>query len=563
MKLISLLMLWLVSYSALAIVDMKSANYSETTPHLVVPGVGYDLRVSVSYNSRSLYDGLFGYGQCSDFETKIAVTPEGNVKLTECGGGQEILFLSKSFKPDKVDSTIKQILAEVKKRRPELRPDYLATLEKELKTDDFMREEFGRRMNLKGKVDNEVSYLANGREAESITLKGSTFKRAMSDGTFQLFDPATGHMLQMYDKNQNYLKLTWDKDTLSQVADNQGRKLNFKYNAANKKVSEIVGPAGLSAKYTYKGDDLAEVDTKKEKFRYTYDDVHNLTRIDFSDGTYKALTYNKDKDWVTSFRNRKGCLETYDYQVSKDDSKNHFWSDVVKKCGEKTTNQSHYEFWHRMRPDNTGVYLQRVRSDVNGAITDITFHEVFGKPLSILKDGIKVEYTYFDNGFIRTKREPGRKTAFEYKNSCQKVSAVAVDLLEEETPTRKAASAKPAEKVVRQIRTKFAYEPQKCNLITADNSDGQVVRLQYDDRGRIAQIEDQSKKLVKISYEPKFGKPGVVTRPGLGSIKVSYKTDGEIAKVDSKEGPVVARQVASIFNNLLEIISPANSETTL
>jgi hypothetical protein len=89
------------------------------------------------------------------------------------------------------------------------------------------------------------------------------------------------------------------------------------------------------------------------------------------------------------------------------------------------------------------------------------------------------------------------------------------------------------------------------------------VKLQYDPRGRIEQIEDQSKKLVKIKYEEKFGKPSVVTRPGLGTIQVIYKPDGEIAKVESKEGPSVAVQVAGIFNNLLDIIAPATSDAQL
>jgi YD repeat-containing protein len=552
-----------LSLSAHAIVDMKSANYSDSWTDLVVPGVGYDLRVTRTYNSRTLFNGLFGFGWCSDFETKIEVTPESNIKLTECGGGMEVLYLPRSFKASKVDATIKQIIAEVKRRHPEMRPDYIAGLEKQMKSDDFMREEFSRRLNIKGKAEDGVVYLANGREAENITLKNGIFKRTLSDGTYQIFDPISGHMTQMYDKNQNYLKLAWEHEALQLVADNLGRKLMFKYSGANKKVVEIVGPNNLVAHYVMKGEDLTEVtDSKKEKYKYSYDDVHNMVRIDFPDNTYKALTYNKDKDWVTSFRNRKGCMETYDYQVSKDDPQNHFWSDVVKKCGDKVTNRSRYEFFHRPRPDGTGVYLYRARTEVNNNVTDIVYHEVFGKPLSILRDNIKTDYTYYDNGYVRTKREPGRTMAFEYKNNCQKVSQVVLSYYDEET--RKTASAKAAnEKLVKEINTRFVYDQQKCNLISAVNSDGLTVRLQYDPQGRIAQIEDQSKKLVKIQYEAKFGKPYIVTRPGLGAIRVSYKNDGEIFKVESKEGPNVAQQVASIFNNLLDIIAPATAETQL
>jgi YD repeat-containing protein len=443
-----------------------------------------------------------------------------------------------------------------------LKTDYVSGLERELKTNDFMREEFSRRMNIKGKVEDGVVYLANGKEAENITLVSGKYKRVLTDGTYQIFDQSNGRMIQMYDKNQNYLKLAWDRDVLQSVADNLGRKLTFKYSSASKKVSEIVGPNGLTAKYTVKGEDLVEVvDAKNKKHKYTYDDVHNLTRIEFGDGSYKALTYNKDKDWVTTFRNQKGCIETYDYQTSKDDPKNHFWSLVTKKCGDKITNQSKYEFFHRLRPDNTGVYLYRVRTEVNNNVTDIVYHETFGKPISILRDNVKTDYTYYENGFVKTKKEPGRLLTFEYKNSCNKVSQLTLQLMED--AGRKTAAAKPSEKVAKTIRTRFTYESQKCNLTLADTSEGQSVKLQYDAQGRISQIEDQAKKLVKIKYEARFGKPWVVTRPGLGTIQVTYKPDGEIQKVESKEGPNVAVQVASIFNNLLDIIAPATSETPL
>ena len=543
-----------------AIVDMKSSNYSEGWNDISVPGIGYDLTINRNYSSRSLYNGLFGYGMCSPLETTIQVNAENNLKLTECGGGMEIIFSPRGFKPAAIEGTVKQILAELKKRRPELRPDYIANLEKDLKNDDYLREEFTKRMGIKGKADGGTQYLANGREAENVTITANQYKRTMPDGTYQLFD-MTGRLVQMYDKNQNFLKLTYDKTVLTQVSDNLGRKLNFKYDQTSKKLTQVVGPNNLVAKYTFAGDDLVDVtDAKGEHYHYTYDDVHNLAKVDYPDKTFTALTYNKDKDWVLSFRNRKGCMETYDYQLSKDDPKNHFWSDVVKKCGQKVTNKSRYEFFHKARPEGPGVYLYRVRTDVNGAITDIVYHETFGKPISILKDAQKVDYTYFDNGFVKTKHEPGRTLAFEYKNSCNKVSSVTTQYAEESDGKERKPSQAKAAKVA---KTKFNYEPNKCNLISADSSDGLVVKLEYDPKGRISQITDQTKKLVKIRYESKFGKPAFVTRPGLGTLQVTYQDDGEIAKVDSKEGPNVAVQVASIFNNLLDLIAPATGETPI
>src|SRR5689334_1738572 len=132
----------------------------------------------------------------------------------------EVMFMPKSYKPEQVESTIKQIMAEVKNRRPDLKADYLSNLEKEMRSNEIIRDEFAKRMNIHGKVSDGTVFYANGREAESITLKSGTYKRILSDGTYELFD-AQGHMTHMYDKNNNSLKLTWDKDQLISVADTQ------------------------------------------------------------------------------------------------------------------------------------------------------------------------------------------------------------------------------------------------------------------------------------------------------------------------------------------------------
>lgn len=543
-----------------AMVDMKSANYTDNWTDMRIPGVGYDLRINRTANTRSLFNGIFGFGMCSDFETTVEVTAEGNLRLTECGAGMEIIYSSRGFNPAKVTKTVKFILDEVKKRRPELKADYLANLEKEIRADDSLRDEFARQLNLKGKIDDGAVYTANSRDAETISIKGGAYRRILADGSAQSFDITTGKLIQMYDKNQNYLKISWDKNILQSVSDNMGRKLTFTFNPTNRKAEKIVGPNGMTATYAYKGEDLVEVkDSSGEVLKYAYDDVHNITRITYADGTYKALTYNKDKDWVTSFRNRKGCIETYEYVQSKEDPLNHFWSNVVKKCGTKTTNVSKYEFVHMPRKDGIGVYLHRVRSDNNKKITEIVYHEVFGKPVSVLRDGIKTEYTYYDTGLVKTKKEPKRSFAYEYKNTCGKVSMVSIQTADDPPKTAKAKT----EKITRLITTRFSYDKAKCNLLTADNSEGQAVKLWYDPHGRISQIEDQAKKLVKIKYEAKFGKPSIVTRPGLGTIQVSYKGDGEIEKVESKQGPTVAVQVASIFNSLLDIIAPATNDALL
>ena len=97
-----------------------------------------------------------------------------------------------------------------------------------------------------------------------------------------------------------------------------------------------MGPGNVSATYTFDGENLVQIKNMYgNTFKYKYDKLHNLLRIDFPDKTYKELTYNNDRDWVTSFRNRKGCVEKYDYKLDPKDPYSYHKSSVIKTCNEK------------------------------------------------------------------------------------------------------------------------------------------------------------------------------------------------------------------------------------
>ncbi len=550
----------LASLQSQAVVDMKNANYSDTWTDIIVPGTGYDLRVQRTYNSRTLFNGIFGFGWCSDFETKLEITAENNIKVTECGGGLEISYKPKDFNDKEINSSIDKIVAEVKKRNPSLTDKYLSGLKEELKSRPFFREELTRQLGFSGKVAQGKTYYAQGRQDEQIVFEKDVYTRTMPDKTTQKFDK-TGKLVSMFDKNGNFLRLTYKGSLLSKVADNSGRSLDFQYDSTNKKVKSVSGPSGLISTYQYKGEDLTlALNAWKDTYRYEYDDVHNLVKVDFPDKTSKIIKYNKDKDWVIGFIDRQKCEEKYTYEENPKDPLNHYWSIVEKRCQGKVTNQSKYEFWHKFSKDGKR-YLYRAYSKINNSVTDIIYHEVFGKPIYINRNNIRIQYSYNQGGLIEKKEEPAKTTLYSYKNSCGKVSTVASQYFGFEKAKKEAE--KPRKKLIKTVTTNFNYDAPKCNLVTAKNSEGQSVRLQYDVRGRIEKITDQSKKIVLIKYEDRFGKPSVVTRPGLGTINVSYKKDGSINKVNSQEGPAVAAQVASVFNNLLEIISPASSELSI
>jgi YD repeat-containing protein len=337
--------------------------------------------------------------------------------------------------------------------------------------------------------------------------------------------------------------MDYEKDLLKDVTDNNGRKLTFKYNTS-KKLASITGPSGANAEYKFANlDDLGSVKNAwGNTYNYEYDDLHNLVKATWPDKTFVQITYDKNKDWTTSFKDRQGCLESYNYETASDDPKNHYWSNVKKVCGKDVVNESKFEFFHKRRADGVTI-LHRTVSTINGNTVDVVYHENFGKPLTIKRNSDRVVFEYYDNGQLRSKANNFSKLAFEYDKKSNKVSKAKTVFMDDK-------GKKVSEKI-----SDFKYD-DKGNLTYAQNSDGQKINLTYDPKGRIASIVDQAKKLVKIQYDDRFGKPAIVTRPGLGTIKISYKPTGEIQKADSPDGPQVAVQVASTFN----IIAPASNE---
>jgi YD repeat-containing protein len=547
MKRALLVLLLLAGMRAQALVDMKNANYSNTWIDMEVPGSGYDLKIVRTYNSRSLFNGIFGFGWCSDFETTLEVTGDGNVKVKECGGGQEITFSAREMTKKDVESTISNIVTKMKADKKVGQTEaFFKDIKDKMYEDDELRSDYARQYGLQVPVKEGTKYLAKGREIENVVFNKTYYTRNLVDGSAQRFS-LQGKLTHIYDKNGNFLKFEYDKDVLKDVTDNNSRRLTFKF-FPNKKVKMVTGPNGLIAEYRYANlDDLSLVKNAWSKtYTFEYDNQHNLTKSTWPDKTFIALKYNKENDWVTSFTDREKCTESYAYEFSQNDPRSHYWSTVKKVCGKETVADNKFEFWHKQRPDGQ-YYLQRVLSNVNGSTTDISYNETFGKPLSIRRNSEKISYEYYPDGQVKIKASNSVRLAFEYDPKNKKVSQVNSTFFNDKGAKVNAKSSQ------------FQYDA-KGNLVYAQNSDGQKIVMTYDNKGRISTITDQAKKVVKIEYEDRYGKPAIVTRPGLGTIKVSYKPNGEINKVESKEGPSVAMQVASTFNNLLDVVAPATSE---
>ena len=88
---------FLLLFYSYAMIDMRNANYSDSWIDLQIKNSGYDLKIQRTYNSRTLFSGVFGFGWCSDFETTLSVTSENTLRVTECGAGFELDYAPANY----------------------------------------------------------------------------------------------------------------------------------------------------------------------------------------------------------------------------------------------------------------------------------------------------------------------------------------------------------------------------------------------------------------------------------------------------------------------------------
>lgn len=536
MKLLSTLVISVFASSAWALVDVKNATYNDTWTDHAYSGTGFDLKFVRSYRSRSLSNGMLGFGWCTNFETTLEKTPENTAIVTECGDGLETVFLPKGAQGSDMKKVVEEIIREARKKERSQKEAYFQSLREQLVDNAKLRYETAKKFGVIKETKEVAEYISTAVATDILKKVADGYQRQLPDGTSQKFNTA-GKLTHVFDRNGNFLKINYRGDVIADMVDNNGRKLTFQFHSSNKKVKQISGPGNVKSEYTFDANsNLISAVNSDGKFSYEYDDLHNLTKVTFPDKTTKSLTYDKNRDWVTSLKDRSNCKEDYTYTLSKDDPKNHYSSGVTKVCDGKVTAKSHYEFWYKEQKDTGSTFLSKITMDVNGDKTETQYHEKWGKPIVLVHNGKKTIFEYNEQGLIKTRQIGKEMAKFRYDNPFNKVSQVTI-----------------GSRV-----TNFEYD-EKGNPKSAKNSSGQYVKLEYDRNGRVASIVDQAKRHLNIKYDEQFGRTKLIERPGVGSIRFTYKSSGEVDKFDpipASGGEVIASQVLATFNNVREIFSP-------
>ena len=555
MKHILIFLALFFSLQAYSVVDTRSAGYSKTFIDFESSGSGFPIQVKRTYNSRSLFNGLFGYGWCSNIETSLSVLPDGSIKVVECGGGMEVLYHPKGKLP-KVDQYVKIILKELRKKNKRVRmseKDFKA-LEKDLYKSQNLRAQFIEKLKLKGKAAQGVRYYAKGRAREQVIVTKTGYKRTLNRTDFEEFDRKG--RLKKVSSVEGHIDFTWGDKSIK-VQDELGRTLTLALSQKGAKVKQATFEKKLVGQYTYKGVDLIRaVNAENKAHLHAYDSLHNLTRNTYPDKTTEVITYNTKKDWVIGFKDRRGCKETYGYGANKKNP-NHYFSTVQKKCGRLVVVKSKYEFWHKTGPKGN-KYLHRAKARVNGRVqTDVVYHPVFGSPVSLYKNGVRTKRKYDNFGFLKEKDNNLQNVKyFDYSKSCRKPARVVVQY---KNPDKKAKK-----KIFRTETIQFSFN-KNCMLTQARKSQDEWVKVRHNEKGQVISMEDQSRKQVTLRWHKKHNKPEVITRKGVGSLRIVYDKKGNVTSIKGlkKDDPTIIAQVTALFNSFLNTLTPVSEEMVI
>jgi YD repeat-containing protein len=544
----------------------------------------FQLKAQRTYNSRSQFDGVFGYGWGSDYEAFLIPSADGSVVIQESGGGDKTRFSPKDFSKADLAAHVDH-LVEAYAKKNKGGGTRISDLKEKLLNSANERDELSRSLGIFPELPVGTKLYSTQRgDKQTVTVIKGGYVREYADGKQELFNTkvdvadqgvnADKHrvlkgvykMSRLVDSVRK-VQVFYEYDAngrLTSAADKKSQTLRFKYNDSGK-VSEVADTKGNKATYEYcetggapynsgkkcgKGDLVRTRDTSGSIYTYQYDSLHNLVRIGYPkngkvDQEFEEIAYwpvnSEGLGGVKSVKNPNGVLVEYKYWQDPRDKDGHYKTEIKTTYASGKASTTSYEYYEKKRADGSH-YRYKMISTVDDEKTETIYNECCGQPLQVTTASGTTKYEYYaGTGLPREKDSPTENIQWQYHPKFHgKITKVTISDKQSKTVHS----------------SEFQYEDKAGQLVKARTSDGKGIVLFYDPEGRISNMIDQDKRKITFKYTNN-SKPAEIIQEGVGSIQVTYDKGGNIKDVKSKGGRQIAISVAAAFQNLLEIIKPA------
>jgi len=518
-----MLVLSLLPLCSEAGVNPRNGNFYIAFTDIQMVSENSEMAMTRSYNSRNTRSGWFGVGWGSVLETKLKVMPDKSAVIIENGNG-ELVFFHHADKRQNSDvaKAVNTIVAVARKK------DKLNKVAVEKLTQELMENEEERfyaaekyqvhselPMNLMLSSDEEICSSSLARiktgfmrqngcgKTDEFDLKGNLVRHTQSDGDFL-----------------SHYSVKMKNGRPQEIVNHQGKSMRLKW-AATGHVMKITASNGDTSAYEY-DDKHNLVVSKVEAFpsdisvhHYDYDNNHNLTRVIYPDGLSHLITYS-DNSLTTSITEPTGERTLLEYQSSVSD------------------------------PNNYSTRVRVIAADGTETVKTYGFEEITSPHGERHLKGYTINgaqcsnYVLDDKGRVKAKKElTGDIRTYNYHPILNKVTEV-----------------RQNEKLIVQ----YKYD-DAGNLTQANDESGLIIDFEYDDAKHIARMyttnPDASHDDLKFKYNSS-GKPVEITQADVGTITVEYDEKGEVSKVDSDAGMLMALKVTKVFQNMLTIVRLGN-----
>lgn len=518
-------------------VNIKNGNFYITYTDIVVPGGDHDLEITRTYNSKSTDNGWFGFGWGSQFETKLSVSADGSVTVTENGAGAQTRFVPKETV--NFEAASQRIVEAMKKKEP-MSDVATKALINNLNNDAELRQVYSKKYNIETKLSAGTMLYSNDRGIQTLSKEKDGYKRVSAEGKTDYFDN-DGRLTKITDKNGYAINFEYKGNQLAAIKDSQAKQIILEWYPDGKiKSSSTAGAGEKKTTYAYdaNGNLISSVDVGANSYKYDYDGNHNLTAVTYFDNSKMKISYDKNS-FATQVEDRDGSVSKYKYENNPKNPDMHYWTTVTMKPKDGVETSSKYEYEIKNKPDGQ-QYTYRIASEVNAVKTETIYSECCSLPLKITKGKDVTTFEYNSKGLLTKKTSTkGEFVQLEYEDKFNKITKV----------------------INNEGQTNFSYD-NAGNLSKASGTDGKTVLLVYDREGKIKKMIDQekndekSKRTLTFKYNS-MGKPYEIEMQNVGIINVAYDNFGEIKKVESKAGAKMALQVTKAFQSLLNIVRPS------
>ena len=355
-----IILITVFSFTALseASVNLKDASFqiTHTDSNVKIRDV-----IDRSYSSRSLYNGLFGFGWCSSLEHRLSLVQKYQLQLSTCT--RKYSFVSE----------VGEVLG--------------------------------------------VSYVNQHHNSDKIYKINQKYIRFVNGQRREVYNEY-GVLQRIYLNSRQFIKLIYQDRRLKGLRMPEGNELNVFYGDLGK-VSTIRGE-GTHLQYFYKGEDLVSVKNHGGvRFRYRYDRLHNMTFIQSlsaqnQEVETRKLAYNQSKDWITEVVSSNGCRQSIRYSVRSNSSDDHYVSRSEINCQKKSSRHTFFEFWYK-KGHAQNKYLHKLVKRQRGVATETVFDPVSGLPQRVLKLFKKSQrWSSHSSPEEQNQREPSLKTKAQW-----------------------------------------------------------------------------------------------------------------------------------------------------